>query len=84
MVVITETILSVLFAIGEFLIGLLPQWTVNIFDGSAAMGTLLAYGLYFFPMDLWLFVIGEAVIMMTVTIAYTIAEWTWKKIPGIN
>ncbi len=81
---ITESIVSVLVNIASFLIGLIPEWTATTIDGTAGLGTILAYGLYFFPLDIWVFVIAQAAIMMGVTAAYTIAEWVWKKIPGIN
>ena len=81
---ITESILTVLFAVANFLIGLLPQKVANIFDGTAGLGTILAYGLYFFPMDLWLFIIGQGVAMLGISLSYAILEWGWKKIPGVD
>lgn len=81
---ITESLLDFLFAIVEFMIGLIPDWSANMFDGTAGLGTILAYGLYFFPIDLWIFVIGQGVLMMGITLAYALSEWVWKKIPGVE
>ena len=81
---VTEAILTVLFAVGSFIIGILPEFVFNVFNGSAGLATMLAYALYFFPGDLWLFALGNILIMMQITIAYAVLEWVWKKIPGIN
>lgn len=81
---IVEGILTVLFAVAKFLISILPDNVCRVFDGTAGMGTLLAYGLYFFPGDLWLFGIGQGVVMMVASLGYSVAEWVWKKIPGVD
>lgn len=81
---ITEAVLAVLFGVSEFLIGLLPQSIANIFDGTAGLGTILAYGLYFFPLDLWLFIIAHGIMFTGASLAYAVAEWVWKKIPGVD
>ena len=81
---ITEAILTVLFVVANFLIGLLPQSVANVFDGTAGLATILAYGLYFFPMDLWLFIIGQGTLMLGVSLTYAVLEWVWKKIPGVD
>lgn len=81
---ITEGILTVLFAVANFLISILPASVCKVFDGTAGLGTILAYGLYFFPGDLWLFVIGQGVVMLSISFTYAVAEWVWKKIPGVD
>ena len=81
---IIEFLISGFFTIVEGLIGVLPAWSLQTVDGIAGLGTILAYGLYFFPLDVWVVVMGQGAIMIGLTVAYTIAEWVWKKIPGIN
>ena len=81
---ITEAILSNLFLIAKFLIGLLPEALVDAFEGTTALGTVLAYALIYFPMDIWIFGLGAIISMMTITLVYAILEWVWKKIPGVD
>lgn len=73
---ITEAFLSCLFGLSNLIISLLPDVVFDIFDGTAALGTVVSYALYFFPGDLWLFVLGQGVIKMGITFAYAVAEWT--------
>lgn len=81
---ITEAILSVLFGVGNFLVGLIPDLQFDRFTGSTmGLATVMAYGLYFFPLDLWMFGLGSIVGMMGITTIYVLSEWVWKKIPGI-
>lgn len=81
---ISELFLSVLFGISSMIINLLPDFVFNVFDGTAALGTVVSYALYFFPGDLWLFCLGQGIIKMGITFAYAVAEWTWKKVPGVD
>lgn len=82
---ITEAILSVLFGIGGFLISLLPDFVFDVFQGSTnGLATVMAYALYFFPLDVWLFGLGSIVTMMGISVTYALGEWVWKKIPGVD
>lgn len=82
---ITEAILSVLFAVGEFLITLLPDFVFDVYGGTTTgLATVMAYGLYFFPLDVWLFGLASIIAMMGISVSYAFAEWVWKKIPGID
>ena len=81
---ITELLLSFFLAIPKFVIGLLPNVAIDTLDGMAGLGTVLAYALYFFPVDIWIVVLANGVIMLTVAFGYGVLEWVWKKIPGVN
>lgn len=82
---ITQAILTVLFAIGEFVITLLPDFVFDVFQGSTnGLATIMAYALYFFPLDVWLFGLASIITMMSVSVTYAFAEWVWKKIPGVD
>lgn len=82
---ITETILTVLFAVGEFVITLLPDFVFDVFQGSAdKLSSVMAYAFYFFPLDVWLFGLASITTMMSISVGYSLAEWVWKKIPGVD
>lgn len=81
---ITESILNVLFSVANFVISILPESAVNVLEGSAGLGTILAYALYFFPGDVWLLGLGNGLAFITVGFAYAIFEWVIKKIPGVD
>lgn len=81
---ITELLLSFFLAIPKFIIGLLPNVAITTLDGLGGLGTILAYALYFFPTDVWLVVLSNGVIMITVAFLYGIFEWVYKKIPGVD
>lgn len=81
---ITESILTCLFAVGEFLVGLIPDIVFDLSGGVGGLATVMAYALYFFPLDVWLLGLGSIVTMMGVSLLYALGEWTWKKIPGVN
>ena len=81
---ISEALLSVLFAIGNFLISLLHDTLIKAFEGGSSIATVIAYALVFFPSDVWLFGLGAVVTMMSVTLVYALLEWVWKKVPGVD
>lgn len=81
---ISEALLSVLFAIGSFLISLLPDTLIKAFEGGSSIATVIAYALVFFPSDVWLFGLGAVVTMMSVTLVYALLEWVWRKVPGVD
>lgn len=80
---IIESIISVLFSIAKFIIGLLPSIDLTVSDGGS-LATILGYGLYFFPADVWIVFIGNAIAIIGVSLTYVVIEWVYKKIPGID
>lgn len=81
---ITETIITVLFGVAEFIVGLLPSINLTVSDSGGGLSTLLGYGLYFFPADVWLVFVGNAVLVIGVSLTYVVIEWVYKKIPGVD
>lgn len=46
--------------------------------------SLLSKGMMFFPVDVWVIVIANIVFWLTILFAWSIIEWIYRKIPGIN
>lgn len=76
-------IFTPLFLLMSFLVGLLP-------DGVGLPGwldsclELVGYGLAFFPLDLWVFMIGNFIVCQFALHVWAVVEWVYKKIPGVD
>jgi len=80
---ITETILNMLFAVNELIINMMPQihalpnWlqdTINI----------IKVPLSIFPLDVWITVIGSVTMWYGLQFGWSVVEWIYKKIPGVD
>lgn len=80
---VVEAVVKALLAVASFIVGLLPKMDFEMLSGNEFFKVLSTF-LYFFPMDLWLFVIGNMLLMITVSLGYAIIEWVYKKIPGVD
>lgn len=56
---------------------LIPDWAVSCFD-------LISKGLFFFPPDVFVTVVGNIVFWTTVHLGWAVFEWCYKKIPGVD
>ena len=81
---ILEWLLSPIFSLiskGYELIRLdklqLPGWLGDTLN-------LIADAMMFFPVDVWVVVIANGVIWITVQFGWAIFEWVYKKIPGVD
>lgn len=81
---VTEAILSFFLSLATFLVGLIPDNTFNFVLENDTAASVLGYALYFFPRDLWLFILSDIVFLMGFTSVYVIVEWVYKKIPGVD
>lgn len=81
---IIEGLFNLIFFTIEFIITLLPVPVLNLVDGTSGLATILAYGLFFFPADIWVCVIMLGVTMLTTGLLWAIIEWVYKKIPGVD
>ena len=81
---ITEAILTFFLNLIIFVVGLIPDNTFSFVLKNDTAAEVLGYALYFFPRDLWLFILGDIVFLMGFTSVYAIVEWVWKKIPGVD
>lgn len=80
---ITEAILNPIYSILQLfisflpVIGDLPTWVDNAFN-------LLSYILMFFPVDVFVAIIGNVGLWMGANFIWSIIEWIYKKLPGID
>lgn len=81
---VTEAVLSFFLSLATFLLGLIPDNTFSFVLHNDTAAEVLGYALYFFPRDLWLFILGDIVFLVGFTSAYAIIEWVYRKIPGVD
>lgn len=80
---IIELLLSPLFLLVKFLIGLLPNTpTVNLTLDNLIL--FVRKGLYFTDSTVFFTCIGTVVTFTTLQFSWAIIEWVYKKIPGID
>lgn len=81
---ILEMIFAPLFMLGRFIISLIPN--VNYMNGGLT-GTFYEFlhvGLYFFGAAPFFMVISSVVLWSAAEISWSVFEWLYKKIPGVN
>ena len=86
---ILEGILSLLFSVIAGIIDLIPvKPYADAMGGFAADLTafieFLSYGFYIFPVELFLIFIGNVLFWLGLQMVWAIAEWIYKKFPGVN
>lgn len=81
---IVELLFNMIFGIVDIVIGLIPSIVLDTVGGASSMVTLLSYGLYFFPLDLWLVIIANIIVWLGVQGGWVVIEWCYKKIPGVD
>lgn len=82
---IIEGLFNLLFGVVGLVINLVPQINViEVAGGLGGLGTLLAYGLYFFPLDLWIVIISNISMWVALQGGWAVIEWVYKKIPGVD
>lgn len=80
---IIEGICLLIFGVVELVISLLPTIEVTTISNTSAI-ELLSWGLYFFPLDLWVICIGNIILWIIVQFTWATVEWVYKKIPGVD
>lgn len=81
---ILELIFAPIFMFGRFIISLIPS--VNYTNGSVggAFYEFLRIGLYFFGAAPFFMVISCVILWTTAELSWSVFEWLYKKIPGVN
>lgn len=80
---ITEAILNPIYSILQNIVNLIPAfgdmptWVDNAVS-------LISYILIFFPVDVFVFIIGNVSLWMGAHIVWSIIEWIYKKLPGVD
>lgn len=80
---IIELLCTPIFFLIDSLISLIPvQTSLPGWIGDTA--DMLSKALLFFPVDVWVIVLGNIVFWHVALIAWAIVEWIYRKIPGID
>ena len=80
---ITSLILGVFLSPVNLILGLIPN-VPTLPDWLDSFLTLLSRGLGFFPMDVWVILIINISGWLTIQFVWSIIEWVYIKIPGVN
>lgn len=81
---IIEGIFELLFGLVVSIIGLIPDVSFPLFEYPNDAETILAYALVIFPVDVWVVIIVNIVVFISVSLVWAVIEWTYKKVPGID
>ena len=80
---IIELFLTTVVAVIQSFLSLLPDIPA-LPDWFGACCTLLRYGLFFFPADVWFALIGYLIFKTVLLNSWALIEWIYKKIPGVS
>lgn len=80
---IVEGLLNLLFLPIEGIISLLPS-NISLPGWLQDTADMLSKALLFFPVDVWIIVLGNIIFWHVALIAWALIEWVYKKIPGID
>ena len=72
-----------LFGLIGSIIALFPVIELSSIPHNSAI-ELISWGLYFFPIDLWITCIANIILWIVVQVSWSTVEWVYKKIPGVD
>lgn len=79
-----EVLFAPFFVFGRFLISLMPNVTPVSGSIEGVFYHLLSTGLYFFGVAPFVAVINSVVFWIVVDFTWSVIEWCYKKIPGVD
>jgi hypothetical protein len=79
-----KLIFSPIFALLNFILGLIPS--ISFLQGFDIVGIfdIAVFTFVFFPFSVFSVIIGNVVFWLQVQGTWSIVEWVYKKIPGVN
>lgn len=80
---ILQMIFNPVFILLSWLVSLLPEGA-GLPEWINACLELIGYGLAFFPIDIWVFMVGNFIFWQVAHMGWAIFEWIYKKIPGVD
>lgn len=80
---ILEALLSPLFFLIKSLINFIPE-NYNLPEWIASTVAILKIPLSIFPSDVWFVIIGNITFWLGVQVSWSVIEWAYKKIPGVD
>lgn len=81
---ITETILSFVFMVIRDFMMLIPETFFKLPDWGIQAFKMIRIGLGIFPNDVWLVCIMNGLFWITIQFTWSMIEWVYKKIPGVD
>lgn len=81
---ILELVFAPLFMFGRFIISLIPNVDYSNGGVTGTFYEFLNIGLYFFGSAPFVMVISCVLVWTTVEISWSVIEWLYKKIPGVD
>lgn len=78
-----KLIMMPLLVLVKFIIGLLPVSSVSS-SGFSGVLNVIGYGCAIIGTDFFLFILGNIIFWLNAQLLWSIIEWVYKKIPGIN
>lgn len=81
---ITEGVLSLIFKVISGVINVLPDSVFDMPKWFMDFSKLVSVSLSFFPSDVYYVVIGNISIWIIIHLSWSITEWGYKKLPGVN
>lgn len=80
---ITAAILMLISNFFGYVLGFFPQMH-SIPDWFVSFLSVLKVGLYFFPADVLVVIIANVMSCNIALIGWSVLEWAYKKIPGVD
>lgn len=81
---IIEGLFGLIFVFVDFIMDLIPSFDFTSLDHVSASVMLLANGLVLFPLDLWIVVFTNIVFWLSTSVLWSVVEWCYKKVPGVD
>lgn len=81
---IIQGVITAVLALGVFVIGLVPKLASLPFVGAENLRVILGYALWFFPIEMWIIAISNICFWIVAMITWSVIEWAYKKIPGVD
>jgi len=79
-----ELILDALFLIPNLIISLIPDTGFVLPSYIGSMIDVLKVPMSIFPLDLWFLIISQLSFWYVLQLSWSIIEWLYKKIPGVD
>ncbi len=83
LIMITQALLTIIFTLVSLIISLFPEIPSLNLD-TETITSNLSIAFLFFPHDLWVLVIANIVFWLSSSFVWSVIEWIYKKIPGVE
>lgn len=81
---ILELIFDLILELLKYFLGMLDFMTLSLPDWIPNSINLILKGLSFFPFEIWSVIVANGTFWLVVQFSWSVAEWVYKKIPGVN